>query len=129
MSVCFLPFIYDTARGAWTLPGRASQDTDAFTLSLANANAADLLNALGIAPEPAPEPLPIGLMSALVTRALRRRLDKRSVAIAPVIDAQPGTMTLIRCGRRAGYVEERLGDLARLIQRSCAIGATHPGWN
>ncbi len=37
-------------------------------------------------------------------------------------------MTVVHVGRDEGYIEKRLGDLAALIQRSRAIGATHIGW-
>ena len=125
MNVCFSPYTYDAARGAWTIASLVNQDPDAFALCLANANAAHLLDAMGIMPEP----LPIELISVLVTRTLRSRLGKRSPNIPSVIDTQPGTMTLIRCGRRDGYLEERLRDLARLIQHCRTIGATHLRWN
>jgi hypothetical protein len=37
-------------------------------------------------------------------------------------------MNVVHCGRREGYIEERLGDLAALVQRSLAAEATHLGW-
>lgn len=42
---------------------------------------------------------------------------------SPIHRRPTGTKTLIRCGRRKGYLEQRLGD--RLIQHSRTIGATH----
>ncbi len=38
-------------------------------------------------------------------------------------------MPIVFLGRREGYIEERLGDLARLIQHSRVAGATHIGWS
>ena len=37
-------------------------------------------------------------------------------------------MTIVHIGRAEGYVERRLSDLARAIQRSRTIGATHFSW-
>ena len=37
-------------------------------------------------------------------------------------------MTMIFLGRHKGYVEERLGDLAKLIQRGRAAGTTRFSW-
>ncbi|MGH7152976.1 MAG: hypothetical protein ACREF3_03530 [Acetobacteraceae bacterium] len=44
-------------------------------------------------------------------------------------DVAFGRITVVHCGRREGYVEQRLGDLAILIQRGRAAGATHVGWS
>jgi hypothetical protein len=38
-------------------------------------------------------------------------------------------MTMIFLGCREGYTEERLGDLAKLIQRNRAAGAMHFSWS
>jgi hypothetical protein len=31
-------------------------------------------------------------------------------------------MTIVNCARREGYIEDRLGELPRLIQHACILG-------
>ena len=97
-------------------------------MNVSNANAADLLLAIGLNPDVAQAPLPLDAFSALVTSALRRHLDRRSPALETVIDQEPGKLAMIHCGRREGYIEETLSALAALVQRSRTIKATHFGW-
>ena len=103
-------------------------DPDRFELSVSNANGADLLCTLGLAPEPGGGPVPIEHFAGLVTEAARRHLDRRSPARATVEDVQKGRVTVVFVGRSDGYIERRLGDLMTLIQRSRVAGATHFGW-
>ena len=128
MSIDFLPYVRDAERDLWRLPDAAHGDPDAFEMNVSNANGAELLLALGLAPDTSADPMPINAFAGLVTAALRRRLDRRSPELETVTDAAPGRATFIFCGRREGYIEDRLGELARLIQRSRAAGATHFGW-
>jgi hypothetical protein len=128
VSICFLPYVHDRARDIWMMPGAARDDPDRFELSVSNANGADLLCTLGLAPEPCGEPVPIEHFAGLVTEAARRHLDHRSPALATVEDVQKGRLTVVLVGRPEGYIEGRLGDLMSLIQRSRAAGATHFGW-
>ena len=129
MSIDFLPYVRDTASGLWNLPAAVRAEPDAFEFNVSNANWADLLLALGLAPDRSTDPLPIDAFAGLVTSALRRHLGRRSPALETVTDAAAGRTTFVFCGRCEGYIEERLGDLAGLIQRSRAAGATHFGWN
>jgi hypothetical protein len=110
------------------VPESTRDDPDSFELSVSNANGADLLRALGLAPEPGGEPVPIEHFAGLVTEAARRHLDHRSPALATVEDVQKGRLTVVLVGRAEGYIERRLGDLMTLIQRSRAAGATHFGF-
>ena len=126
MSVDFHPYVFDPGDHVWKFPPRAHSMP--FEFNLSNANAADLLNALGLPYDVNAEPMPLGALSGLVTAALRRHLDKRSPELPTMTDRTPGKMTVVYCGRREGYIEERLGDLATLIQHGRAIGATHIGW-
>ena len=126
MTICFQPLAWDAERQVYTsLPAGAPPDDDAVDVN--NANGAELLRTLGLAPEP-DGILAIDAFARLVTAALRRHLGRRSPEIAPAIDASPGRITTITGGRREGYLEERLGDLARLVQRGRVVGATHIGW-
>jgi hypothetical protein len=129
MTVNFMPYVHDAARNVWTIPPTARDTGDDFELSMSNDNGADLLLALGITPEPNGGVLSIEAFGGRVTAALRRRLGRRSPERASFVDAEPGKMPVIYVGRREGYVEERLGDLARLVQHSRAAGATHIAWH
>ena len=129
MTVNFTPYVHDTAHDVWIIPQTTREIGDDFELSVSNANGADLLLALGITPEPNGGLLAIEAFAGLVTAALRRRLGRRSPERAPTLDAEPSKMPLIYLGRREGYIEERLGDLARLVQHSRTAGATHIAWH
>jgi len=128
MSICFTPLVRDAARDSWLLPAAVRNDPDRYELSLSNANGADVLLAIGIAPDTIGDPYLIDSFAALLTAALRRHLGQRSPELAPTEDAEPGRTTFVFLGRREGYIEERLGDLASLVQRSRAAGATHLSW-
>jgi hypothetical protein len=128
MSISFHPYVYDAARSFWQFPPAARQDPAAFEFNVSNANGADLLLALGIDPDVEHPPMTIDSFSTLVTAALRRHLGHRSPELEAVPDREPGKMTVIHCGRREGYIEERLGELATLIQLSRAAEATHFDW-
>jgi hypothetical protein len=128
VSICFLPYVHDQVRDIWMVLGAARDDSGNFELSVSNANGADLLCTLGLAPEPGGGPVPIEHFAGLVTEAARRHLDHRSPALATVEDVQKGRLTVVLVGRPEGYIEGRLGDLMSLIQRSRAAGATHFGW-
>ena len=127
MSICFRPYVHDRIRDIWMVPDAVRDDPDSFELSVSNANGADLLCALGLAPEAGGGPVPIEHFAGLVTEAARRHLDHRSPALATVEDVQKGRLTVVHVGRSDGYIERRLGDLMTLIQRSRAAGATHFG--
>jgi hypothetical protein len=127
MSICFMPYVHDSVRNLWTLPPAAHADPDAFQLSVSNANGADLLLAMGLAPEP-DGLTPIDTFGGLVSATLRRHLNHRSAELPVWEDDEPGKMTLIYLGRPEGYIEQRLGELMRLVQSGRAAGATHFGW-
>jgi len=129
VSIDFTPYIRDAERDLWLLPDAARVEPDAFEMNVSNANGVDLLLALGLAPKTSSDPMPIDAFAGLVTAALRRHLGRRSPEQENVTDNADGRMTFVYCGRPEGYIEDRLGDLARLIQRSRAAGATHIGWS
>jgi len=128
MTISFNPYVFDAARRLWLLPQASRQDPDAFELNVSNVNGADLLLAMGLNPDAGQSPMPVDAFSALVTSALRRHLGHRSPALENVVDQEPGKTAIIHCGRREGYIEEALGALAALVQRSRAAKATHFGW-
>ncbi len=132
MSIDFIPYVLDAKHELWHRPAAVRVDPDAFEMNVSNANGAALLLALGLAPDTSADPMPIDTFAGLVTAALRRlmrlNLGGRSPEQETVTDAAEGRMTIVFCGRPEGYIEEQLGNLARLIQRSRAAGATHIGW-
>ena len=67
MSICFLPYVHDRVHDIWMVPGVVRDDPDRFELSVSNANGADLLCTLGLAPEPGGGPVPIEHFAGLVT--------------------------------------------------------------
>ncbi len=128
MSISFSPYVYDHARNIWIAPLNTQGEPDELELSLSNGNGCDILLALGLAPDPYGEPYPIDIFAGLVTAALRRHLGQRSPGLPARVDAEKGRATIVFLGRREGYIEDRLGDLARLVQRGRTAGATHIGW-
>ena len=58
MSICFHPYVQDQIRDIWIVPRAVRDDPDSFELSVSNANGADLLCTLAIAPEPGGGPVP-----------------------------------------------------------------------
>ncbi len=64
MTVSFHPMIYDAQSASWRAVDEDFGDPDAFELNLSNANATDLLAALGMASCENAEPYPIEAMSA-----------------------------------------------------------------
>ena len=96
--------------------------------SLSNANAADVLDALGIEDAFAASPWPLSCFKGLLVVARRKRLGHASPAL-PLTDTQePGSMLLIDCGRDEGYIEQKLALLSDLVNRAAELGATHVGW-
>ena len=127
MTISFMPYIYDATRALWVYPEQVRADSDSYELNLSNSNALDLLEAIGL-PVESDGMVPIDSFSDQIAAAVRAHLDQRTPAIPTIVDSQPGQMTIYHVGRRGGYIEERLGDLARLVQRARAVNATHIGW-
>jgi hypothetical protein len=109
------------------VPAAASGNED-LEACVANANAVDLLLALGLQPEPAGM-LAFEAFSGLVTAALRRHLGYRSPSLPAEDDVEPGKMTVTFAGCAECYIERRLGELAVVIQRSRPFNPTHFGWD
>jgi hypothetical protein len=129
VSICFGPHFQDGGSFRCVLSPAARDNPDEYELSLANGNGVAILLALGLPPEPMGGPVAIDAFAGLVTAALRRHLGHRSPEIPTHADTGARRATIVHLGRREGYVEERLGDLARLVHRCRAIGATHIGWS
>ena len=129
VSICFGPQFQDAGSDRFVLPPAVRDSLHDYELSLANGNGIAILLALGLPPEPMGGPIAIDAFAGLVTAALRRHLGHRSPEILPHAETGAVRATIIHLGRREGYVEERLGDLARLVQRCRAIGATHIRWS
>jgi len=98
-------------------------------LNLSQANGLDLLDALGIEDSYAGEPWPIQCFRTLVTVARRKRLGHLSPEIPTTEDKQEGRMTIIHCGRREGYIEQKLEEFSNLLNLGLEAGATHINWS
>ena len=105
------------------LPGHDDRE-----FSLSNANAADVLDALGIEDSFSERPWPIQRFRTLLIVARRKRLGHASPAIRVTEMRKPGTMLVIDCGRAEGYIEQKLAKLSDLVNEGFEIGATHVGW-
>ena len=96
--------------------------------SLSNANAADVLDALGIEDAFAASPWPLCCFKALLVVARRKRLGHASPAIPVTETQEPGSMLLIDCGRAEDNIERKLALLSDLVNRAEELGTTHVGW-
>ena len=103
-------------------------ELDDLEVALSNANAADVLDTLGIEDSFSASPWPLPCFKALLIVARRKRLGHALPAI-PVTDMrEPGSMLLTDCGRDEGYIERKLALLSDLVNRAAEVGATHTGW-
>jgi hypothetical protein len=105
------------------LPGHDDRE-----FSLSNANAADVIDALGIENSFSERPWPIHCFRALLIVARRKRLGQASPANRVTEMRTPGTMLVIDCRRAEGYIEQKLAKLSDLVNEGGEIGATHVGW-
>ncbi len=105
------------------LPGHDDRE-----FSLSNANAADVLDALGIEDSFSERTWPIQRFRTLLIVARRKRLGHASPAVPVTETRKPGTMLVIECGRPEGYIEQKLAKLFDLVNEGLEIGATHVGW-
>jgi hypothetical protein len=93
----------------------AGQDSDE-TINLSNANAWTLLEWIGIAPDHGGT-VPARELAALTRRRLWPEVRERNdEGVAPSVDKAPGRCTMIDCGRRPGYFQERAEQLLRLAE-------------
>ncbi|CAH2605945.1 conserved protein of unknown function (plasmid) [Rhodovastum atsumiense] len=125
MSVTFSVLRTDPRNGRLIWPVTATTEPEDFQVNFGNANAADLLAALGLSWDGGTGEMPIPLFSGLITQALRRGLCHRSPERPPIIDAKSDRLTIIHLGAPEGHIKRRL---AALVQRGRAAGATHIGW-
>jgi hypothetical protein len=109
-----------------TLRPLARHDDREFSLS--NANAADLLGALGLEDSFSERPWPIPCFRALLFGARRKRLGHASAAIPVTETTKLETMLVIDCSRAEGYIEQKLTQLSDLVNEGVEIGATDVGW-
>lgn len=128
MSITFLARALQPDGTTWGVPDSALADPEALELNVCNTNACELLAVLGLAPEPEGGPIPIDQFRGLITNALRRRLGKRSPALPVTEERSAGGATIAFLRRSEGYVERRLGDLARMAAHGRDAGATYILW-
>ncbi|MDD2878362.1 MAG: hypothetical protein PHT60_13885 [Acidiphilium sp.] len=129
MSISFMPYVLNAAKKMWCIPAGCDTDDDRFDINMCNANALDVLEALGF-PNMSVSDVPIPIEDFLdrTTRALRGSIDRPSPAME-VRSSQTGYGMAIIIGRRAeGYIQKRLHQLAVMTRESRSNGATHIGW-
>jgi hypothetical protein len=103
-------------------------ELDDLEFSLSNANAAEVLDALGIEDASSASPWPLPCFKVLLVVARRKRFGHASPAIPVSETREPSSMLLIDCGRNEGYIERELALLSDLVNRAAEVGATHIGW-
>ena len=103
-------------------------ELDDLEFSLSNANAADVLDALGIEDAFSTSPWPLSCFKALLVVARRKRIGHASPAIPVTETQEPGSMVLIDCGRAEDNIERKLALLSDLVNRAEELGTTHIGW-
>jgi hypothetical protein len=130
MSIDFYPVRYDHDSDLFRIPEAARADLDNNSINVSQANGLDLLDALGISASCGVKPLAefTRLLAAARQADLAARKGNISPALPTYIDAAPGRMTMIHCGRRSGYIEGRLSEMSALVERGRALGATHLSW-
>jgi hypothetical protein len=101
---------------------------DGREFSLLNANAADVLDALGIEDSLSERPRADPCFRALLIVARRKRLGHASPAIPVTETRRPGTMLVIDCGWAEGYIEQKFAQLSDPVNDGVEIGATHVAW-
>ena len=106
------------------LPGHDNRE-----FSLSNANAADVLDALGIEDSFSQRHWPIACFRSLLVVARRKRLGHASPALPVTEMRERGFMLMIDCGRAEGYIERKLAALSDLVNLGVETGATHVGWS
>jgi hypothetical protein len=79
-------------------------ELDDLEFSLSNANAADVLDALGIEDAYSASPWPLSCLKVLLVVARRKRIGHASPAIPVTETQEPGSMVLIDCGRAEGFL-------------------------
>ena len=103
-------------------------ELDDHEFSLSNANAADLLDTLGIEDAFSASPWPLPCFKALLVVARRKHIGHASPAIPLTETREPGSVALMDCGRNEGYIEQKLALLSDFVNRAAELGATHVGW-
>ena len=103
-------------------------ELDDLEFSLSNANAADVLDALGIEDAYSANPWPLSCLKALLVVARRKRIGHASPAIPVTETQEPGSMVLIDCGRAEDNIERKFALLSDLVNRAEELGTTHIGW-
>jgi hypothetical protein len=126
MSISFYPYIYNNTLNYFDFPEACEDTIDLFVINVCEANARDILNTLGFAVEG--KPVAIGVFAQLISNTLRKHLNHKSPLCEQVELIEPGKMTIIHMGRREGYIEEKIFELAKLAHRAKDAGATHIGW-
>lgn len=130
MSISFMAYVHNAGDNLWTIAPGCETDDDRFDINMCNANALDVLEALGFPDmSVSDEPVPIEEFLERTTRALRGSIDRPSPTREVRTNRTDYGMAIIIGSRAEGYVQKRLHELAVMARESRAMGATHIGWN
>ena len=91
MTVFFTPYVRNEERQTWELPHIGRPDQEELEVEVCNANAIDLLLALGFEPASYGDVIAIDVFSNLVTAAMRRHLGQRSGCVFLPSQRHPST--------------------------------------
>ena len=92
-------------------------------VNVTNCNAADILAALGLNPDPYGPAITLEVFEAECATFLRIAAGTEADVARP--ESKQGNWT--DCGRRAGYLSDRIRALGELSKVGLAAGATHMG--
>jgi hypothetical protein len=124
MSVSFFP-----ARGDQP-PRLRRAELQHLDINVANSNACDLLEAMGLPREDyVGGELSIDRFINRCRNRLRAGIGKRSPDLETIIMKEPGKATFYDCGRREGYIEEKLLTLVKMAEEGKTLGATLIAWS
>ena len=97
--------------------------------NVCNANAADLVEAMGLPREDyVGGEMPIDTFINRCRNYLRSHIGKPSDAILPEVDKERGKCEVIFFGRREGYINEKLHALVVMAERAKTEGALTISW-
>ena len=97
-------------------------------INVCNANAADILNALGLPNKPCGD-IAIDPFLGLCRSWLRANIGKTAPALPGARDKEPGKIEVVFFGRREGYLNEKIHALATMAVQAKEQGATHIVWS
>ena len=94
-------------------------------LHLSNRNMRDVMRALGYELPEGGGVLPIDEVIGRATQWLKRNIDKSSIGTRTITTKCAGGAEFVDVGRRRGYLNERIHNIATIAREGKERGATH----